>query len=145
MWHWPNQLTFFGLAALAGAAVAWRTVWFAHASRSWPTTRARIDYLGLRRGGKRGDKYRLVAQYSYVVNGTTYESTHWRFGHGPNGTMYAVSLAASTEINPVDPVVFYDPNKPSRACLVAGIDETILAMAIIASLSGVTALVAGIR
>ena len=59
--------------------------------------------------------------------------------------MYAVSLAASTEINPVDPVVFYDPNKPSRACLVAGIDETILAMAIIASLSGVTALVAGIR
>lgn len=144
MWHWLNQLTFFGLVALAGAAVAWRTVWFAHASRSWPTTRARIDYLGLRRGGKRGDKYRLVAQYSYVVDGTTYESTRWRFGYGPNGTMHAVSLA-SAEIKPVDPVVFFDANKPSRSCLVAGIDETTLAFAIIASVVGVTALVAGIR
>ena len=58
--------------------------------------------------------------------------------------MHAVSLA-STEIKPVDPVVFYDPNKPSRSCLVAGIDETTLGFAIIATVAGVTLLVIGIR
>ncbi|MDB6014145.1 MAG: hypothetical protein JWL65_6395 [Gammaproteobacteria bacterium] len=58
--------------------------------------------------------------------------------------MHAVTLA-STEIKPVGPVVFYDPNKPSRSCLVVGVDETTLAIAIIASVVGVTALVAGIR
>ena len=144
MWHWLNQPTFFGLLLLAGAGVTWRNVWFAYASRSWPTTPARIDHLGLSRGGKYGDKYRLVARYSYAVNGVTYESTRWRFGLSPGGDMHAVSLA-SAEIKPVGPVVFYDPNRPCRSCLVAGIDETTLAIAIIASVVGVTALVAGIR
>ncbi len=144
MWHWLNQPTFFGLLLLAGAGVAWRNVWFAYASRSWPTTPARIDHLGLSRGGKRGDQYRLVARYSYAVNGVTYESTRWRFGFGPSGNMHAITLA-SAGIKPVDPVVFYDPNEPSRSCLVVGIDETTLATAIIASVVGVTALVAGIR
>jgi hypothetical protein len=59
--------------------------------------------------------------------------------------MRAVTLAASTEIKPVDPVVFYDPNKPTRSCLVAGVDETILNIAIFTSVVGVTALIAGLR
>lgn len=143
MWHWLNQSTFFGVLLLVAAGVGWRTVWFAHASKTWPTTPAWICHLGLRRVGKRGDKYRLVAQYSYVVNGLTYESTRWRFGSSPGGDMYAVSLG-SAEIKPVDPIVFYDPNRPSRSCLVAGIDEPILAMATMASVLGVTVLVAGI-
>jgi hypothetical protein len=58
--------------------------------------------------------------------------------------MHAITLA-SAEIKPVDPVVFYDPNRPSRSCLVVGMDETTLAIAIIASVVGVTALVIGIR
>jgi hypothetical protein len=86
----------------------------------------------------------LHARYSYAVNGMVYESTRWRFGLGPGGNMHAVTLA-STEIKPVDPVVFYDPKKPSRSCLVVGIDETTLATAIIASVIGGTALAAGIR
>jgi hypothetical protein len=131
MWNWINPTAVFGLLLLAGAGIAWRNVWFAYTSRGWPTTPARIDYLGLSRGGKRGDKYRLVARYSYAVDGTTYESTRWRFGLAPGGDMHAVSLAASTEIKPVDPVVFYDPNNPSRSCLVAGVDETTLTLAII--------------
>ena len=59
--------------------------------------------------------------------------------------MHAVSLAVSTEIKPVDPVVFYDPKKPGRSCLVAGIEETTLSVAIIGSVIGVTLLVVGIR
>jgi Protein of unknown function (DUF3592) len=110
--NWLNQLTLVGLLLLAGAGVAWRNVWFAYTSRGWPTAPARIDHLGLSRGGKYGDKYRLVARYSYSVNGTNYESTR---------------------------------NKPGRSCLVAGLDETTLGIAIMASVVGVTALVAGIR
>lgn len=143
MWHWLNQLTFFGLVALAGAVVAWRTVWFAHASRSWPTTPARIDYLGLSRG-KNADQYRLIARYSYAVNGITYESTRWRFGSRPNGNMPAITLAVSTQIKPIDPVVFYDPDKPDRSCLVAGSDEITLAIPIAASILAVGLLVFGI-
>ena len=60
-------------------------------------------------------------------------------------TFFGLLLLASTQIKPVDPVVFYDPNEPGRSCLVAGIDETTLAFAIIASVGGVTALVAAIR
>jgi hypothetical protein len=51
--------------------------------------------------------------------------------------MHAITLA-SEEIKPVDPVVFYDPNKPGRSCLVVGIDETTLALAIIASVVGLS-------
>lgn len=144
IWHYLNQTTLIGLLLLVVAVIAARTSWFAYASRSWPTAPARIDHLGLSRGGKRGDQYRLFARYSYAVNGMTCESTRWRFGLAPSGNMHAITLA-STEIKPVDPVVFYDPNKPSRSCLVAGLDETTLAIAIIASVIGVTALVGGIR
>jgi len=144
MWHWINQPTVFGLLLLAGAGVAWRNVWFAYASRGWPTTPARIDHLGLHRGGKRGDHYRLVARYSYAVNGITYESTRWRFGLGPGGDMHAITLA-STEMKPVDPVVFYDPNRPSRSCLVAGPTETTLSWAIFPSVVGMTLVIVGIR
>jgi hypothetical protein len=144
MWHWLNPTTVFGLLLLVGGVIAWRNAWFAHASLRWPTTPARIGYLGLSRG-KRTDAYRLVARYSYTVNGMTYESTRWRFGSGPSGNMAAITLAVSTEIKPIDPVVFYDPNGPSRCCLVAGLDETTLAIPIIVSVMGVALLVVGIR
>jgi hypothetical protein len=65
-------------------------------------------------------------------------------GHCDFG-MAAITLAVSTEIKPIDPVVFYDPNKPGRSCLVVGLGETTLAIPIIFSVIGVTALVAGIR
>jgi hypothetical protein len=75
----------------------------------------------------------------------SYESTRWRFGSGPSGNMHAITLAASTEIKPIDPVVFYDPNRLGRSCLVAGLDETTLAIPIIFSVVGMMALVAGMR
>jgi hypothetical protein len=143
MWHWLNGPTVTGLVFLAGAGIAWRGVWFACASRRWPTTPARIDYLGLSHG-RRSGAYGLRARYSYTVDGVNYESTHWRFGVGPSGDMAAITLAASTEIKPVGPVVFYDPDKPGRSCLVAGLDDVILPMAIVFSLIAVIALIVGI-
>jgi hypothetical protein len=57
--------------------------------------------------------------------------------------MAAVTLAASTEIKPVDPVVFYDPTEPGRSCLVAGLHETALLIPLVASVMGVFAFMAG--
>jgi hypothetical protein len=66
-------------------------------------------------------------------------------GLGSSGNIPAITLAVSTQIKRIDPVVFYDPNRPGRCCFVAGPDDTILAIAVIFSVVGVTALVAGIR
>jgi hypothetical protein len=58
--------------------------------------------------------------------------------------MPAITLAVSTQIKPIDPVVFYDPDKPDRSCLVAGSDEITLAIPIAASILAVGLLVFGI-
>jgi hypothetical protein len=142
IWHSLNQTTLIGLLLLVVALIGSRTAWFAHASLRWPTTPARIDYLGLSRLKREGE-YALIARYSYTVNGITYESTRWRFGASPSGNMAAITLA-STQIKPVGPVVFYDPDKPSRSCLVAGLDESALVIPIILLVVGLTVLVDGI-
>jgi hypothetical protein len=51
----------------------------------------------------------------------------------------------SAQISPSRPVAFYDPQNPSRSCLVAGLDKTTLAAPIISSLMAVMLLVGGIR
>lgn len=100
--------------------------------------------LGCLAGASEGINIGWLHDIPMRFNRMTYESTRWRFGVGLSGNMHAITLA-SAEIKPIDPVVFYDPNEPSRSCLVVGIDETTLAIAIIASVVGVTALVTGIR
>jgi Protein of unknown function (DUF3592) len=144
MWHPVNPPTVFGLLLLVGAVLAWRNAWLAYASLRWPTAPARLDYLGLSGPGKSGG-YGLTVRYSYTVNGMTYESTRWRFGSRPSGNMPAITLAASTEIKPIDPVVFYDPDKPGRSCLVAGLEETTLTIPIVCSVMGVVLIIVGIR
>lgn len=143
MWHPLNPPTVFGLLLLVGGVIAWRNAWFAYASQRWPTTPARLDYLGLSGPGKSGG-FGLTVQYSYTVDGMTYESTRWRFGLRPSGNMPAITLVVSTEIKPIDPVVFYDPNKPNRSCLVAGLDETTLAIPIVCSVLVVALLFLGL-
>jgi hypothetical protein len=59
--------------------------------------------------------------------------------------MPAITLAVSAEIKPIDPVVFYDPNKPNLSCLVAGLDETTLAIPIVCSVMGMVLIIVGIR
>jgi hypothetical protein len=58
--------------------------------------------------------------------------------------MPAITLAVSTQIKPIDPVVFYDPDRPDRSCLVAGPDEMTLGVPIVASILAVGLLVLGI-
>ena len=143
MWHWIDGSTIFCLVVLAAAGIGWRNVWFAYASRRWPTTSARLHYLGISDPGG-GGRCEPAVRYSYTVDGATYESTRWRFGSSQMSRQ-ALADAMSTQIKPIDPVVFYDPNKPARSCLVAGLDEKTLAIPIIASAMALLALVAKIR
>jgi hypothetical protein len=85
------------------------------------------------------------ARYSYTVNGVTYESTRWRFGSFMSMSHRDVDQAMSTEIKPINPVVFYDPHKHSRSCLVAGPNEMTLVGPIVGSVLVVALLVFGIR
>ena len=145
MEHWLNQATIGGLLLLLAAGIAWRAAWFAHCSRRWPTTPARLHYLGMSGPGKSGRTYLPAARYSYPVNGVAFESTRWRFGAITAASKRQLAHAMSTEIKPIDPVVFYDPRKPSRSCLVTGAEEVTLSAAIIGSLIGIGLLVVGIR
>lgn len=143
MWHWLSQPTVFGLVFLTLAGIAWRNVWFAYASRRWPTTPARLHYLGMSGpGGSEG--YAPTARYSYTVDGVTYESTRWRFGSTAK-VIAGLANEMSTAIKPIDPVVFYDPHKPSRSCLVTGPGDTTLPGAIFLSIVGMTLVVVGTR
>jgi hypothetical protein len=143
MWHLLNETTVFGLLLLSIVPFAWREAWFAYASRRWPTTPARLHYLGMSGpGGTEG--YAPAARYSYTVDGLTYESTRWRFG-GTAKVTPGPAQEMSMEIKPIGPVVFYDPHKPSRSCLVAGPGETTLPGAILFSIVGLTLVVVGIR
>jgi hypothetical protein len=142
MWHWLNVPTAFGLLLLAMAGAAWRNVWFAYASQRWATAPAQLHFLGMS-GPRRSGNYLPTARYSYTVNGMTYESTRWSFG---TLGIRKQSLAREmrTQIRRIDPVAYYDPQNPSRSCLVAGFDNTTFATPIITSLMAVMLLVDGI-
>jgi hypothetical protein len=51
----------------------------------------------------------------------------------------------STQIGPIDPVVFYDPRNPALGCLVAGPDELTLLLPIMGSVAGLALLTVGVR
>lgn len=61
----------------------------------------------------------------------------WRFGIVTGMNRPVLAHAMSTQIKPIDPVVFYDPHAPGRSCLVTGSEETTLSVAIIGSVIGV--------
>ena len=145
MWHLLNETTVFGLVLLAIAPFAWREAWFAYASRSWPTTIARLHYIGPTVPRMADEGSTPGARYSYTVNGVTYESTRWRFGSFMSMSRRDVEQALSTQIKPINPVVFYDPGKPSRSCLVAGPNEMTLVGPIVGSVFVVALLFFGLH
>lgn len=108
------------LGLLTLALYTTRLAWFASASRSWPSTPGRMLYSGVDRG--RGDfPTRSYVHYSYVVDGKTYESRRLRFGLFPSGDPMSISelhaLQGKGRLR-----VYYDPKKPSRSCLLTGIN-----------------------
>jgi hypothetical protein len=144
MSHILNDTTFVGMLLFALVPFAWREAWLAYASRGWPTTAARLHYIGAAVPRMSDDGPLPSARYSYTVNGVTYESKRWRFGSFMPMTRRDVEQTLAREIKPIDPVVFYDPHKPGRSCLVPGPNEMTLFGPIVASILAVGLLVFGI-
>lgn len=71
---------------------------------------------------------RTHVHYSYVVDGRAYESKRLRFGFFPPGD-YQMMLSQLTALQGTGKLrVFYDPKKPSRACLLTGMNELTFAL-----------------
>lgn len=140
MWPLLNERTFFGVVFLAMSLLAWREAWFAYVSQRWPTTAARLHFAA---PYPDSDGYALKARYSYTVHGVSYESTRWRFGSSGRVTRELAADAVTRELDALAPVVFYDPGKPSRSCLVPGLTATTLASPILSCALGVALLVLG--
>jgi hypothetical protein len=110
----------FGLMALA-LYVA-RVARFASASRRWPTVAGRMLYSHVDQPKGHGAASTHV-HYSYVVDGVTFESKRLRFGFYPSSN-YGVSVSELRRLQGSGKLrVYYDPRKPSRSCLLAGINE----------------------
>jgi Protein of unknown function (DUF3592) len=115
------------LGLLALAAYTARLAWFAWNSRKWPTVPGRMLYSAIYPG--KGDiPTGTHVHYSYVVDGVAYESKRLRFGLFPPG-QYPMALAELTNLQRTGQLrVFYDPRKPSRACLLTGMNELTFAV-----------------
>jgi Protein of unknown function (DUF3592) len=120
-----SQFVSVGLLVLAIYTA--RLAWFASASRRWPTTSGRMLYSAIHRA--KGDlPTGTLVHYSYVVDGVAYESKRLRFGLFPPG-QYSAALSELNRLQRLGKVqVFYDPRRPSRACLLTGINELTFAM-----------------
>jgi hypothetical protein len=115
-----SAMGFIGFGLMALALYTARLAWFASASRRWPTTVGRMLFSGIHPG--RGDiQTNTYVHYSYVVDGVTYESKRLRFGLFPS-TGYPLALASSMQ-GRARLRVHYDPRKPSRSCLLTGLNE----------------------
>ncbi len=98
-----------------------RAVWLAVKSRQWPQTNGKITHSGTEAVGNR---YRVLLQYEYTVNGSRYNSHILSyldtfllfFLSGTRSARAANHLAAKY---PVDTEVFvhYDPKNPKRSVL----------------------------
>jgi hypothetical protein len=126
---------------LALTALSARQVWYAFASWDWPTATARLH---LAAPLIHDDNYEPVVRYSYEVGGVEYEGKRWRFGVLPSMDKNLAAHALTTGIDPIKPVVFYDPRNPERACLVPGINEATLAAVIINLIIGLAILTFGL-
>jgi Protein of unknown function (DUF3592) len=123
MLHIVNVVTLVGMVALAlGLYGSWHA-WYAYTSRRWPKTAGRLIYSGVYSAAGAPPVHAPSVRYTYAVNGITYESTRLRFG-GTNPFSHRLAISeVTTEIDPVNPAVYFDPNNPRRACLITGPNE----------------------
>lgn len=114
-----------GLFALALYTA--RLAWFAWVSRRWPTATGRMLYSAIHPAPGKAPTGTHV-HYSYVVDGKAYESKRLRFGLFPPGEYHVALSELSRLQGPGKLRVFYDPRKPSRSCLLTGMNELTFAV-----------------
>ena len=115
------SLVVFGIPTLVGAWLtvsAFRDIVAGHASRRWPTTRARVLSVGYHLGTRYHGDTSADIRYEYMVADQRYESNRYAFsGRGTGSSHYKVS----SKYNVGDLVpVYFDPKRPKVACLNPG-------------------------
>jgi hypothetical protein len=78
-----------------------------------------------------------------VVNGLTYESKRWRFGIFTSLSREEAVQSLIRDIDPINPLVFYDPEYPARSCLVPGPNAMTLVQPILTSIFVLAMVVGG--
>jgi len=117
-----SSLSLISLGLLVLALYTARLAWFASASRRWPTAPGRMIYAGMHPGQGNIPAHTYV-HYSYVVDGITYESKRLRFGLFPSAA-YPLALSELSVLQGKGRLrVYYDPKKPSRCCLLTGVNQ----------------------
>jgi hypothetical protein len=137
-----NGTVVLGLVLLAMAALSAPQVWYAYASRRWPTASARLHFAAPLISD---ENYAPIVRYSYEVGGVAYEGKRWRFGEFPAMDRNLAADELTKGIDPLKPVVFYDPHDPERACLVPGINEVTVVFPVLYLSVGLLLLVLGIN
>jgi Protein of unknown function (DUF3592) len=129
-------LAVLGLLAVGGSIYGAWNAWYAYVSRSWPSVPGRLIAGGLYVAPGIPQGYGTRIHYSYTVEGSAYECRRLRFGSAnPFSELLARSdLMSAVSRSPL--VVYYDPRKPYRACLLPGPNEFTLAIPILVGLIG---------
>lgn len=79
-----------------------------------------------------------------MVNGVVYEGRRFRFGLFPWMDRNLAAHALTNAIDPINPVVFYDPQDPERACLAPGCNVVILLFPALSLSVGLALLILGL-
>jgi hypothetical protein len=128
-----------------------RAVWLAIKSKHWPQTKGRITHS---RKEATGNRYRVLLQYEYTINGYRYTSHILSFLDlfllfflsGTRSTRAADHLTAKYPVD-TEVSVHYDPKDPKRAVLETEIwnSNVVIIATILAIMGGIFLLGLGLR
>ena len=126
-----------GLLVACGSIYGAWNAWYAYASRSWPSVPGRLISGGLDAPPGIPQMYGARIHYSYAVEGNAYECRRLRFGStNPFSELLTRSdLMSAVSRSPL--LVYYDPRRPYRACLLPGPNEWTLAIPVGLGLFGI--------
>jgi hypothetical protein len=101
-------------------------------------------YAGVSHGDGVPAVYGPSVRYRFTVAGVQYESTRFRFG-GWNIFSYSMTASALSTTTGTETIkVSYDPRRPTRCCLMPGLNEWTLIAPITALVFGAGLLALGV-
>lgn len=112
----------FVLAGLWGVGQLVWAVWQGRACQVWPIATGRLLSVDVRRGGRSKNRWIVVVDYEYEVDGTAYRGTRICFGYTGHVTHAAADDYAWSFLVGQPIAVRYKPDSPSTSVLLPGID-----------------------
>ncbi len=109
------------LLAAVGASLTitgLRDIFAGHASKRWPSTRARVLSIGYHPGTRYQGDTALDIRYEYLVADQRYEANRFAFSGRGTG-VFIFDLGAKYAVGDLVPI-YFDPQRPQVACLHPG-------------------------